>query len=51
MFNKNNVNVFYSIHTITGLSIMIFFRFIPNFPLVTDTGMEIFGIFLGTIYL
>lgn len=51
MFNKNNVNVFYSIHTITGLSIMIFFRLIPNFPLVTDTGMEIFGIFLGTIYL
>lgn len=51
MKNKNNDNTIYSIHTIIGLSIMIFFRFIPNFPLVTDTGMEIFGIFLGTIYL
>ena len=48
---KKNTNTIYIIHTLIGLSIMIFFRFIPNFPLVTDTGMEIFGIFLGTIYL
>ncbi len=41
----------YIIHSIIGLSIMMFFSVLPNFPLVTDTGMEVLGIFLGTIYL
>lgn len=39
------------IHTVIGISILLFFRFLPNLPHVTDTGMEVFGIFLGTIYL
>ena len=39
------------IHAIIGVVIMIFFRFLPNFPYITDIGMEVFGIFLGTIYL
>lgn len=35
-----------------GIGIMLLFRFLPlNLPNVTDTGMEILGIFIGTLYL
>lgn len=41
------------IHFVIGLVIMIVFRFIPSSLLtgVTDIGMQIIGIFIGTIYL
>ena len=41
------------IHFIIGLAIMIVFRFIPAglLPNVTEVGMQIIGIFIGTIYL
>ena len=40
------------IHSLIGVIIMIFFRFLPiSLPEVTDVGMEVLGIFLGTLYL
>ena len=40
------------IHAIIGFAIMLFFRYLPlNIPEVTDVGMQILGIFLGTLYL
>lgn len=40
------------IHSIVGVLIMIFFRFLPlNLPQVTSMGMAILGIFIGTVYL
>lgn len=40
------------IHSLIGLAIMIGFRFLPlNLPEITPTGMEVMGIFLGTLYL
>lgn len=40
------------IHSLVGVGIMLFFRFLPiSLPEVTQVGMEILGIFLGTLYL
>lgn len=40
------------IHSIIGVSIMIFFRFLPiALPHVTNIGMQVLGIFIGTLYL
>ena len=40
------------IHSLIGVAIMIGFRYLPlNLPEVTPTGMEVIGIFLGTLYL
>lgn len=39
------------VHTIVGISIMFLFKFLPPFLEMTDIGMEILGIFLGTLYL
>ena len=47
---KNNM---YFVHILIGLAIMFVFRFIPVgiLPHVTEVGMQILGIFIGTIYL
>ena len=40
------------VHSIVGLAIMIGFRFLPlNLPEVTPVGMQVIGIFIGTLYL
>lgn len=40
------------IHSAVGVGIMLFFRFLPlSLPEVTPVGMEILGVFLGTLYL
>lgn len=40
------------IHSLIGVGIMIFFRFLPlNLPEVTSVGMQVLGIFIGTLYL
>lgn len=40
------------IHSLIGIAIMLLFRFLPiSLPEVTPTGMEILGIFIGTLYL
>ncbi len=40
------------IHSAIGIAIMLLFRFLPlSLPEVTPTGMEILGIFIGTLYL
>ncbi len=41
-----------TIHSLIGVGIMIFFRYLPiSLPEVTPVGMEVLGIFLGTLYL
>ncbi len=41
-----------AIHSIIGVAIMVFFRYLPiSLPEVTPIGMTVLGIFLGTIYL
>lgn len=40
------------IHSAIGIAIMLLFRFLPiSLPEVTPTGMEVLGIFIGTLYL
>ena len=40
------------IHSIIGVAIMLFFRYLPlNLPEVTPVGMQVLGIFIGTLYL
>lgn len=40
------------IHALVGAGIMLFFRYLPiSLPEVTPVGMEVLGIFLGTLYL
>ena len=40
------------IHSLIGAAIMLFFRFLPlNLPEVTPIGMQVLGIFIGTLYL
>lgn len=50
MKNKNKTTY---IHFAIGMAIMILFRFIPLgvLPNVTDVGLQIMGVFIGTIYL
>ena len=39
-------------HSAIGVAIMVLFRFLPlNLPEVTDVGMQVLGIFIGTLYL
>lgn len=41
-----------NVHAIIGVAIMILFRFLPiSLPEITDIGMVIIGIFIGTLYL
>lgn len=41
-----------SIHSLIGVGIMLLFRYLPiSLPEVTPVGMEVMGIFLGTLYL
>lgn len=43
---------FYTLHLLIGIGIMVLFRFLPvQLPHVTPLGMEILGIFIGTLYL
>ena len=44
-------NYWYLIHSIIGISLMLFFRFLPTPAPITPVGMEVIGIFLGVIYL
>lgn len=47
-----NVSARTLMHSAIGVGIMIFFRFLPlNLPEITDIGMEVLGIFIGTLYL
>lgn len=40
------------VHSIIGILIMFLFRFLPiSLPEVTDVGMAVIGVFIGTIYL
>lgn len=40
------------VHSLIGVGIMIFFRFLPlHLPEITPIGMEVLGIFIGTLYL
>ncbi len=40
------------IHSLIGIGVMVFFRYLPlNLPEITPVGMEVLGIFLGTLYL
>ena len=41
------------IHFIIGFAIMIAFRFVPTgvLPEVTEVGLQVLGVFIGTIYL
>ncbi len=41
----------YYIHCVIGVLIMIFGRFIPPVLTFTELGMEVMGIFIGTLYL
>lgn len=38
-------------HTFIGLLLMFGFRFLPPLAPLTETGMQVVGIFLGVIYL
>ena len=41
-----------AIHSLVGVSIMILFRYLPlGLPEITPVGMEIIGVFIGTLYL
>lgn len=43
---------FFTLHLAIGIGIMVLFRFLPvQLPHVTPLGMEILGIFIGTLYL
>ncbi len=43
---------FYTLHLAIGISIMLLFRFLPiQLPCITPPGMNILGIFIGTLYL
>ncbi len=40
------------VHSLIGIAIMLLFQFLPiSLPEVTPTGMEVLGIFIGTLYL
>lgn len=51
MTKQESIDKSYIIHSLIGIGIMILFPLLSPFPYVTETGMEILGIFLGTIYL
>lgn len=42
----------YLINSLIGITIMIFFRYLPiELPGITEIGMQVIGIFIGTLYL
>ena len=41
----------YYLNCLIGIFIMIVFCFIPPFGPVTETGVKVLGVFLGTMYL
>lgn len=47
---KKNINTKYYINSAVCVALMLFFRFIPPVGQITQYGMEILGIFLGSIY-
>ncbi len=50
--NERKREKMFLIHSLIGVGIMVFFRFLPlNLPEVTSIGMEVLGIFIGTLYL
>ena len=50
--NERKREKMFLIHSLIGVGIMVFFRFLPlNLPEVTSVGMEVLGIFIGTLYL
>lgn len=50
--NERKREKMFLIHSLIGVGIMVFFRFLPlNLPEVTPIGMEVLGIFIGTLYL
>ena len=52
MADKKKSGSITMIHSLIGIAIMLLFRFLPlSLPEVTPTGMEVLGIFLGTLYL
>ena len=52
MADKKKSGSITMIHSLIGIAIMLLFRFLPiSLPEVTPVGMEILGIFLGTLYL
>lgn len=52
MADKKKSGSIAMIHSLIGIAIMLLFRFLPiSLPEVTPTGMEILGIFIGTLYL
>lgn len=41
-----------AVHSLVGVAIMFLFRYLPlHLPEVTPVGMEIIGVFIGTLYL
>lgn len=41
-----------AVHSLVGVAIMLLFRYLPlHLPEVTPVGMEIIGVFIGTLYL
>ena len=49
MRQKKNM---YPLHCLIGIAIMLLFRLLPiNMPNITPVGKQIFGIFIGTLYL
>ena len=50
--NERKREKMFLIHSLIGVVIMVFFLFLPlNLPEVTSIGMEVLGIFIGTLYL
>ncbi len=41
----------YYIHSLIGILIMVIFAFVPPFGPVTEVGVKVLGVFLGTMYL
>lgn len=49
---KKKISKAFIIHSIIGVTIMVMFRYLPiSLPEVTEVGIQIIGIFLGTLYL
>ncbi|MDD4615406.1 MAG: SLC13 family permease [Caldisericia bacterium] len=48
---KSGLSNIYLIHCVIGLTLMFGFGFLPAFGPVTELGMKVLGIFLGSIYM
>lgn len=52
MADKKKSGLMPMIHSVIGIAIMLLFPLLPiSLPQVTPTGMEVLGIFIGTLYL